>query len=93
MKKNAAIITFTIVVALIAGGCASSPLAADAVPRISKEEVKARMGAPDLILLDTRTGSDWKDSDQIIQGALRADPREFSQWAEIYPKETTIVLY
>lgn len=93
MKKNAVVISLAIIVALIAGGCASSPFAGDAVPRISKEELVGRMDAPDLIILDTRTGSDWKDSDQIVQGAKRGDPKQFSQWAEAYPKDATIVLY
>ena len=93
MKKHVAMISLIIIVALIAGGCASSPFADDAVPRISKEELRGRMGAPDLIILDTRTGSDWNDSDQIIQGARRGDPKQFSDWAEAYPKNATIVLY
>ena len=93
MKNIAVRFILALVVTLIVSGCANSPLADDAVQRINKEDVRARLGTPDLIILDTRTGSDWKDSDQIIQGALRADPREFSKWAEAYPKEATIVLY
>lgn len=81
------------VVVFVVSGCASSPFADDAVSRMSKEELKQRLGAPDLIILDTRTGNDWNDSNQIILGAVRAEPKEFSKWAEAYPKDTTIVLY
>ncbi len=81
------------VVVFVVSGCASSPFADDAVSRMSKEELKQRLGAPDLIILDTRTGSDWNDSNQIILGAVRAEPKEFSKWAEAYPKDATIVLY
>lgn len=93
MKNFAARFTFTFVILLVVSGCANSPFADDAVPRISKEDVKAQMGGPDLVILDTRTGSDWNDSDQMIQGARRANPKEFGRWAEAYPKNATIVLY
>ena len=93
MKNIAASLTFTFVILLVVSGCANSPFADDAVPRISKEDVKVQMGKPNLILLDTRTGSDWNDSDQIIQGAKRADPKKFSEWEDVYPKDATIVFY
>ena len=93
MKNIAASLTFTFVMLLVVSGCANSPFADDAIPRISKEDVKAQMGGSNLILLDTRTGSDWNNSDQIIQGAKRADPKNSSEWVDVYPKDATIVLY
>jgi hypothetical protein len=93
MKNIAASLTFSFLILLLVSGCANSPFADDAVTRISKEDLKAQMGEPNLILLDTRTGSDWNNSDQIIQGAKRADPKKFSEWEEVYPKDATIVLY
>ena len=93
MKNFAASLTFTFVILLVVSGCANSPFADDAVPRMSKEDVKTQMGKPNLILLDTRTGSDWKNSDQIIQGAKRADPKNVSEWDDAYPKDATIVFY
>lgn len=93
MKSVAVRLTITFVMLLVVSGCATSPFADDAIPRMSKEDVKAKLGGPDLIILDTRTGSDWSDSDQKIQGARRADPKEFSKWAQVYPKNATIVLY
>ena len=93
MKNIAATLTFTFLMLLVVSGCANSPFVDDAVPRISKEDVKAQMSGSNLILLDTRTGSDWNNSDKIIQGAKRADPKKFSEWGEVYPKDATIVLY
>ena len=93
MKKLAGYLIIAILMLSVLGGCATSPFADDAVPRMTKEELKQRMGSPDVIILDTRTGSDWNDSDQIILGAKRAEPKEFSKWAETYPKDATIVLY
>ena len=93
MKKLVGKLITAILIFSVVSGCATSPFADDAVPRMGKEELKQRMGAPDVIILDTRTGSDWSDSDQIIPGAVRAEPKEFSKWAEAYPKDATIVLY
>lgn len=85
-----------VAVALLASiailGMGSGPQAAEA-PRMTKEELKARLGSPDLVLLDVRTGTDWKKSDKKITGAVREDPNAFDSWAGTYPKDKTIVLY
>jgi predicted sulfurtransferase len=70
----------------------SQILSADA-PRITKEELKALLGKPDVILLDVRTSNDWKNSDLKIQGAIREDPEQIKSWAKKYSKEKIIVLY
>ena len=64
------------------------------VSRIPKEELKALLGSPDLIILDVRAGFDWEDSAWKIPGAIREDPKkEVQSWADKYPKEKTLVLY
>ena len=63
------------------------------VPRMPKEELKAMMGSPDLVIIDVRYGRDWTDSDSKIKGAVREDPKLFESWANKYPKDKTIVLY
>ncbi len=63
------------------------------VPRITKEELKARLGSPDLIILDVRTSSDWGASDFKIKGAIREDFDKVDSWPDNYPKDKTIVLY
>jgi rhodanese-related sulfurtransferase len=45
------------------------------------------------MILDVRTGGDWKSSEFKIKGAVRANPYDFDKWAEVYPKNKTLVLY
>ena len=66
--------------------------AADA-PRISKEELKSRLGDKDIVVIDVRTGYDWEKSDSKIRGAVREDPEDAASWAKKYTKEKTIMLY
>ena len=64
------------------------------VSRMAKEELKALLGNPDVIILDVRAGFDWEDSEWKIPGAVREDPKkEVRSWAEKYPKEKTLILY
>jgi len=63
------------------------------VPRMTKEELKKRMGNAEVIILDVRTGGDWNATPFKIQGAVRVNPRQFSTWAENFPKDKTLVLY
>ncbi len=63
------------------------------VPRMTKDELKAMLGNPDLVILDVRAQSDWKGTDSKVQGAIREDPDSVKSWAEKYPKDKTIVLY
>lgn len=66
---------------------------ADEAKRITKEELKAMLDSPDLVLVDVRTGKDWDASEVKIQGALREDPQKVDEWADKYGKEKTVVLY
>jgi rhodanese-related sulfurtransferase len=66
---------------------------ADEAPRISKEDVKARLGAKDTSIIDVRTISDWKESGLKVKGAVREDPTEVEKWASRYPKDRTLILY
>lgn len=65
----------------------------DTVPRMSTEELKANLGAPDLVVIDVRAAKDWNGSDRKIAGAVREDPASPEKWAGNYPKEKTVVLY
>ena len=68
------------------------PAAAD-VSTVTKEELKAQLDSSDVMILDVRTGGDWKSSEFKIKGAIRANPNEFDKWAEVYPKNKTLILY
>ena len=62
--------------------------------RMTKEELKALINHPGLILIDVRAGKDWTGSQEKIQGAVREDPGQPTKsWADKYSKDQTIVLY
>jgi len=63
------------------------------VPGMTKDELKALLGNPDLIILDVRRGSDWTGSDLKIKGALREEPNDIESWANKYSKDKILVLY
>lgn len=62
-------------------------------PRITKEELKRRLGDPQVVIVDVRAGWDWKKSDRKISGAVREEPNDAVEWAKRYPKDKLIVLY
>lgn len=84
-----ATVFFLFVMALSTGVAA---LAQD-IPRMTKEELKAMLGEPDLVIIDIRSGRDWSSSESKIKGAVREEPRKAASWAEKYQKDKTIVVY
>jgi rhodanese-related sulfurtransferase len=64
------------------------------VEKMSKEELKAMLGKPELVVIDVRQAADLAKSNQKIKGAVREDPKqEVKSWAAKYPRDKTIVLY
>lgn len=66
---------------------------AQEVPKITKEEVKGKLGNSDIIIIDVRSGRDWDDSQLKIKGAVREDPRKVSAWIDKYSRDKTLVFY
>jgi hypothetical protein len=63
-------------------------------PKMTKEQLQAMLGNPEVIILDVRVDREWKDSKSKIQGAIREDPwKGIKSWAEKYPKDKMLVLY
>ena len=91
MKRKRLIILVLFLMAFL--GCKTLSLSADEVPRMTKEELKAMLGKPDLIIIDVRTDSDWAASDLKIKGAVREDPQTITSWANKYSKDKAVVLY
>ncbi len=60
---------------------------------ISKDELKALLNDPDTTVIDVRRGRDWDASDVKIEGAVREDPSEVSEWAGNYPRDRRLVFY
>jgi len=63
------------------------------IPRITKEELKPKLGDPAVSIIDVRYGSNWKKSERLISGAVREEPMEVGSWIDKYPKDQMIVLY
>ena len=93
MAKNSNRITFLIILPLLMLLTGISSSAAKDVPMMTKEELKAQLDNPDIMILDVREGRDWKSSEFKIKGASRANPKDFDTWAMTYPKDKTLVLY
>jgi len=89
MKKKLLIVLVLISVAAVW----STSAASDDAPKMTKDELKAMLGNPDLTIIDVRTSTDWTGSDMKITGAVREDPGEVTSWAGKYPKDKRIVLY
>jgi rhodanese-related sulfurtransferase len=67
--------------------------AADEVPRMTKEQLKALLNDPDVVILDVRRDKDWKGSEKKIKRAVRENPKRFKSWAHKYSKDKTLILY
>jgi rhodanese-related sulfurtransferase len=63
------------------------------VPRITKEELKAMMDNPNVVIIDVRYEKHWKGSDRMIKGAIRENYDDVKSWADKYGKDKTLVLY
>lgn len=63
------------------------------IPRMTKEDLKAKLDTPHLVIVDVRAGTDWKASEMKIKGAVRGDPQDIESWAKQFPKDTTFVVY
>ena len=67
-------------------------IAAEA-PRIEKDDLKSKLGDPDVVIIDVRSYTDWLLGGDKIKGAVRENYRDFDGWEAKYPKDKTIVLY
>jgi rhodanese-related sulfurtransferase len=92
MKKR--LVIAPLLILLVVGILTTFAKSAD-VPRMTKDELRAMLNNPALVILDVRSEIDWKDSDSKIKGAIREDPESVKSWAGKYSKEKekTFVLY
>jgi hypothetical protein len=51
------------------------------------------LGNPGIVIVDVRSGGDWKGSDRKIAGAVREEPNDVGAWEYRYAKDTHLVLY
>ena len=67
--------------------------AAEEVPKITLEQLKAMLGDPSVIIIDVRLSGDSAGSDSKIRGAIQEDPGKVDSWMDKYPKDKTLVFY
>jgi hypothetical protein len=92
MRKTWLVLLLTRVAGVSFAGVGDRP-AANVAPRMTIDELKARLGGADLVVIDVRAERDWKESDLKIAGAVREDPTAPDKWAGKYPVAKTVVLY
>lgn len=79
--------------AILASAWSIAPVSGKTVGIITKEELKNKLEDADLLILDVRSGKDWKSSEFKIQGAVRKDPKDFTSWGSQFEKDQKLVLY
>ena len=77
---------------VFAGAFLAAAVAKD-VPRMTKEQLKEMLGSENVVVIDVRTGKDWKASDVKIKGAVREYSKAVKEWAGKLDKGKTVVLY
>ena len=94
MKKDKFPTIKSIVLSLaLVGLIIISVIAAEDIPRISKENLKELLGNPDVIILDVRTSENWQKSKFKIKGAIRRIPKLFDTWVNEFPRDKRLFLY
>lgn len=80
------------IIMLLVGAFATTAMAGD-IPRMTVDELAAKIGSSDILVVDVRKGSDWKGSEKKIKGAVYADPKKIASAASSLPKDKTLVFY
>ncbi len=87
------VVLVVLIIGLVPAVLSAAAIAEAGVPVITPEELKAKLGSPDITILDVRRAAHWNASDRKIVGAVREDPESVESWAGKYAKEKTLVLY
>jgi rhodanese-related sulfurtransferase len=91
MKKK--LLAALMLIFLTIGLFTSFALSAD-VPMMTKDELKAMLDSPDLVIFDVRMGSDYFSSDLKIKRAIRPLVVDnIGNAMLMHPKGTTFVVY
>jgi predicted sulfurtransferase len=83
----------TVLLALASMALFAKAAVAEEVSRMPKEELRAMLGNPDVVIIDVRTDKEWKASQSKIKGAVNEEPKKAKLWADKYDKDKTYVLY
>ena len=87
-----AVVTVALVALSVNTPAAKDDESGDA-PRMTKKELKALLGNPDLVILDNLVGDQWETVNQKLPGAVHEDPDNVDAWADKYSKDQILVSY
>jgi hypothetical protein len=90
-KRLSAVLAFVLCIAV--SPVAQTAAAYGDVPRITKEDAKALLGAPNVVFVDARTEASWSRSDKKIRGAVRPDKWDLESWVAGYARDTKFIVY
>jgi hypothetical protein len=76
---------------LVVGTWATACIAG--TPTMTKEDLKEKLGSPDIVIIDVRVGGSWTSSEVKIKNAVREDPQNADTWMNKYAKDKTLILY
>ncbi len=91
MKKRSVSLATALIFAMV--GCLAATAVAKDVPRMSVDELRGKLGSPDVVVIDVRTAGDWDSSDIKIEGAVREDSNKVQEWMGKYAKDRTLLFY
>ena len=91
--KNHLKLKWMLIALTLAFFCAMLAWSDNDVPTLTKDELKAMLDDPDVLVIDVRRAGDWKSSEFMIQKAVREDPGNVASLEKKYPKDKTLVLY
>ena len=60
---------------------------------MTKETLSNKLDDPNVVVLDVRSGSDWRSSEYKIKGAVRVAKKDWTSLAKKYDKDKTLVFY
>lgn len=91
LGQGASALIAVVFAAVMVWSTAGMAAEADAVPRMTKEELKGLLGRADVVVLDVRPGA--ARASNRIAGSVYEDPQQVSGWSEKYSRDGRIVLY
>lgn len=63
------------------------------IPRMTIEDLAARINDPDTMVIDVRPQDQWLISERKIIGAIHQNPETVESWAGAFPKGKALVIY
>ncbi len=63
------------------------------IPMVTKDELRAMLGNPEVVVIDARVHEGWAVSRQKIKGAVREDPDDPNSWVSKYSKDKVLIFY